>query len=38
MDISTKHFGDFFAAGLATVFVILAVVSVAVMAWVVLAG
>ena len=38
MDILTKHFGDFFAASLATVFVILAVVSVVVIAWVALVG
>lgn len=38
MDISKKHFSDFFVASLVTVFVILAVVSVAVIAWVALAG
>ena len=38
MDISTKRFGDFFVAGLAAVFVILAVISAVVIAWVALAG
>ena len=38
MDILTKHFGDFFIAGLATVFTVIAVISIVVIAWAALSG